>query len=146
MAAKRGHISFCKTLVSKFKFDVHTATDYGWKSLHYSAISGSYELVTLFVNMGTDIHLKTNDGSNCLHIAAENGHLNLCKIFIEKYNFDVDLKNDDGWSVLHFSSKNGNFDLFSYILGNGSEIYCKTNDMFYICLLMVVIFRFVNLF
>ena len=129
LAALHGHLHLCKILIKKYKFDVHMVDDYGWKSLHYSARNGSYELVTFFVDEGTDIYLKTNDGSNCLHIAAENGHLNLCKILIDKYNFDVDLKNNNGYNVLHFSSKNGSFDLFSYILGKGSEIYCKANDM-----------------
>ena len=129
LAALNGHLHLCKILIKKYNFDVHMVDNYGWKSLHYSARNGSYELVTFFVDEGTDIYLKTNDGSNCLHIAAENGHLNLCKILIDKYNFDVDLKNNNGYNVLHFSSKNGSFDLFSYILGKGSEIYCKANDM-----------------
>ena len=34
-----------------------------------------------------------------------------------------------GYNSLHYSAFNGSFDLFSYILENESEIYCKTNEM-----------------
>ena len=42
----------------------------GWTALHYSARSGSYKLVSFFVNMGTDIQLKSYLGRSCLHIAT----------------------------------------------------------------------------
>ena len=129
IAALHGHLTLCKTLINKHKFDIQIADKDGWTALHYSARNGSYELVKFFVDMGTDIKLKTNDGSNCLHIAALYGHLNLCKLFIEKHKFDVRIETNYEWTALHFSAKNGSFDLFSYILDKGGEIFCKTNKM-----------------
>ena len=101
----------------------------GWTALHYSVQSGSYELVIYIADMTTDIHLKTSDGTNCLHIAALEGYLKLCRYFLEIHDFDVNMADNEGWTSLHKSAKNGNFDVFSYILGKGSEIYCKANNM-----------------
>ena len=129
LAALDGHLNLCKALIDKSKFDVNTGDNDGLTALHYSAISGSYELLSFFANMGIDIHLKTSNSSNVLHLSASCGHLNLCKTLINEHNFDVNMVNNKGYTALHYSAENGSFDLFSYILENGSEIYCKTNDM-----------------
>ena len=129
IAAEYGHLDLCKTLINKYNVDVQVPDNDGWTGLHYSVKNGNYELVKLFVNMGTDINFKTNNGTNCLHIAAKHGHLNLCQTFINNHNFDVQTSNNDECTALHFSAMNGSFDLFSYILNNGSEIYSKTKNM-----------------
>ena len=129
IAALKGHLKLCKYFLEIHNFDVNMKDNLGWTALHYSVQSGSYELVTYIADMGTDIHLKTSNETNCLHIAALEGHLKLCKYFLEIHNFDVNMKDNEGWTSLHKSAKNGSFNVFSYILGNGSEIYCKTNDM-----------------
>ena len=55
--------------------------------------------------------------------------MDLCKKLIDKHNFGVDMADNYGYNSLHYSAFNGSFDLFSYILENESEIYCKTNEM-----------------
>ena len=129
IAALNGHLNLCKALIDKDKFDVNTVDNDGWTALHHSAVNGSFELISFFANMGIDIHLKTSNGSDVLHLSASHGHLNLCKTLINKHNFDVNMANNKGYTALHYAAENGSFDLFSYILENGSEIYCKTNDM-----------------
>ena len=129
IAAYQGHLNLCKMLIDKHKVDLHLTDNYGWTALHCSARSGNYDLVAYFAEMGTDIHLKTNYGSNCLHIAALKGHLKLCKYFLEIHSFDVQMEDNGGRPALHNSAINGSFDLFLYILGKGSEIYCKTKNM-----------------
>ena len=129
IAASKGYLKLCKYFLEIHNFDVNMKDNLGWTALHYSVQSGSYELVVYIVDMTTDIHLKTSDGTNCLHIAALEGYLKLCKYFLETHNFDVNMEDNKGWTSLHKSAKNGSFDVFSYILGKGSEIYCKTNNM-----------------
>ena len=129
IAAYQGHLNLCKMLIDKHKVDLHLTDNYGWTALHCSARSGNYDLVAYFTEMGTDIHLKTNYGSNCLHTAALKGHLKLCKYFLEIHSFDVQMEDNGGRTALHNSAINGSFDLFLYILGKGSEIYCKTKNM-----------------
>ena len=129
IAASKGHFKLCKYFLEIHNFDVNMKDNLGWTSLHYSVESGNYELVIYITDVRTDIHLKTSDGTNCLHIAALKGCLKLCKYFLEIHNFDVNIEDNEGWTSLHKSAKNGSFDVFSYILGKGSEIYCKTNNM-----------------
>ena len=96
IAAFYGHLNLCKKLIENHNFDVHVTDEDGWTALHYSAINGSYELVTYFAEMGTDIHVRNNSCWNCLHIAAFNGHLKLCQTLTEKHKFDVLMTPMDG--------------------------------------------------
>ena len=126
IAAANGHFNLCKMLIEKCKFVVDIADNDGCTALHHSARSGSYELVTYFVHMGSNIHLKTKTGLNCLHIAAENGHLNLCKMIISNHNFDVNIADNDGYTALHHSARSGSYELITYFVHMGADIYLKT--------------------
>ena len=128
IAADGGHMSLCKVLIAKHKFEVQMIDFQGWTALHYSAKNGSYELFQLFSTMIDNIYLKNFSGCNCLHIAAEYGHMNLCQKLLENYDFDINLTDNDGWTPLHFSIKNGSHELFQYFLVHGSNIYLKTRD------------------
>ena len=126
IAALHGHLNLCITLIDKYNLDIFMTDNGGWAVIHFCARNGSCELVNYFTALGADIHLKTHDAKNCLHIAARYGHLNLCKTLVNNDNFDVHLIDDDECTALHYSAENGSFDLFSFILGKGSEIYSKT--------------------
>ena len=89
IAAYKGDLNLCKTLIEEHNFDVQKTDSEGWTALHCSCGGGSYELVTFFANRGTDIKLKTKDGGNCFHLAANERHLNLWKRLIEEHNFDL---------------------------------------------------------
>ena len=127
IAALFGHLELCKTFVDRHKFDVLMTDSFGWAALHCSARNGSYDLVTLFADMGTDIDVKDNLGRNCLHIAALYGHLNLCKTLIDKHNFDVHMADENGWTALHYSARNGSYELLTCFTGMGSNIGLKDN-------------------
>ena len=129
IAADWRHFYLCKTLITKHNFDVQLPDHDGWTALHYFVKNGSYELVEALADMKVDINLITNNGMNCLHIATQFEHMNLCKLFIEKYKFDINIAARDGRTPLHFSTVTDNFALFSYFLGKGSEIFCKTCRM-----------------
>ena len=129
IAARNGHLNFCKKLVKKYTFNVNLADNEGWTALHHSAHNGGYELVNFFVDMGADIHLKLNDGANCLYIAPLNRHPDLCKTLLDSHNFDVRYSDKHEWTALHCSARNGGFQLFSYLLLKGSGIYSKTKNM-----------------
>ena len=129
IAALKGNLDLCKVLIDKHKFDVNSVDKIGTTALHCSAQSGNYELVIYFADMATDIHVKTKDGRNCLHIAARRGNLKICEYFLEVHNFDVKMKDKGGGTSLHYAAGSGSYDLFVFLLGKGSEIYCKTNNM-----------------
>ena len=58
IAARKGHLNLCKTLIDRYNFDVHLTDNEGWTALHHFAHNGSCELVKYFVDMGADIHLS----------------------------------------------------------------------------------------
>ena len=125
-AASKGHLSFCKTLLTRYSFDVHMTDNFAWTPLHCSAESGIYELFQFFIDKGSRMYLKTNDNKNCLHISSKGGYLNFCRNLIEEYEFDFLLKDDLGKSPFHYSAESGNLKLFIYLLDKGSEFYSKT--------------------
>ena len=128
IAAAHGHLNLCKTLKNKYEFNLHVTDDYGWKALHRSALSGSYDLVKFFADNGTDIYLKTREGMNCLHIAAAKAHLNLCKALMKIHNFKGDMADNYGWTALHRSALNGSYDLVKLFAENGTDIYLKARE------------------
>ena len=128
IAAAHGHLNLCKTLKNKYEFNLHVTDDYGWKALHRSALSGSYDLVKFFADNGTDIYLKTREGMNCLHIAVAKAHLNLCKALMKIHNFKGDMADNYGWTALHRSALNGSYDLVKLFADNGTDIYLKTRE------------------
>ena len=144
IAALNGHLDLCKALMKEHNFDVNMADHRGLTALHFSATSGSYELVKLFVDKGTDIHLKTENGMNCLHIASHHGHLNLCKILINKYEFDLHMADNDGLTSLHYSAKIGSYDLVKFLADKGADIHLKTITGFN-CLHLATISGHLNL-
>ena len=105
---------------------MNIADNTGWTALHCSTLSGNYELLRYFVDMGIDMFLKTNTGVNCLHIASLIGHLNLCKTLVTKHKFDVNNANNDGWTALHFSARSGSYKLFTYFTDIVTDIHVKT--------------------
>ena len=128
IAANRGHLNFCKTLIDKHNFNVKRTDSNGWAALHFSAASGSYELFKFLADKETDIHLSTNDGQNCLHIAAHNGHVHLCAALIVKHNFDVHGKDNNGQNALHLSVYSESYVLFKCFEGTGIDIKVLTNQ------------------
>ena len=128
LAAKMGHLSFCKTLIEKYNFDIHTLDKLGNGLLHHSASAGYYELFQYFVNIGSDINQKANNGENCFLSAAKRGRFDLCKTFIENHNFDVHAVDYQSQSSLHLSARNGHYQLFKYLFQVGGDIYQKTKN------------------
>ena len=115
MVAMNGNLDFCKTLLKKHNFNVAIADDHGRKPLHYSAMSGSYELFQFFLENGSDIYMKSKDGCNCFHFAANNGHLKFCKILLQKHELEIHMADDYGWTPLHYSARSGNYELFKFL-------------------------------
>ena len=128
IAAYKGDLNLCKTLIEEHNFDVQKTDSEGWTALHCSCGGGSYELVTFFANRGTDIKLKTKDGGNCFHLAANERHLNLWKRLIEEHNFDLKETDRNGWATLHYSSKIGSYELIKFFVNKGTDIQLKTKD------------------
>ena len=128
LAAKVGDMSFCKTLIQKYNFDIHTLDNSGNGLLFHCVRNGHYEMFQYFVKIGSDINHRANDGKNCLLAAAKRGCFDLCKTFIENQNFDVHTVDYQGQSSLHFCARNGHHQLFQYLFQMGGDIYQKTKD------------------
>ena len=124
IAAQNGHLKLCKKLIDVHNFDFNLPDDDGWTVLLHSTRSGSYELFTYFIDIGSDIECTNNLGWNSLHIAARYGHFNLCKRLVNKHKLDVQQTDNDGWRPLHHSAISGSLWVLEYFADIGN-IYCK---------------------
>ena len=133
IAAQNSHLKLCKKLIDIHNFDFNLPDDDGWTVLLHSTRSGSYELFTYFIDIGSDIECKNNLGWNSLHIAARYGHLNLCKRLVNKHKLDVQQTDNGRWRPLHHSAISGSLWVLEYFADIGNDIYCK-NDVGWNCL------------
>ena len=128
VAASRGYMDLCKTLVQKYNFDIHMTNFCGQTALHCCVTNINLELFQYFLKMGSNINQRTRDGKNCLHIAAEKGYMDLCKTFIDEFNFDIHVTDNSGKSAMHYCAGSGNHHLFHYFIKIGSDINQRTNN------------------
>ena len=127
LAARKGHLNVCKTLVNNHKFNVHLTADFGVLPLHFFATTGNYKLFKFFAQKNNDIFVKTNGGFNCVHIAALKGHLSFCDALITKHKFDVQMASKVGFTALHISALYGRYDLVKFFVNKGAYIFLNVN-------------------
>ena len=89
IAAEKGDLILCKTLIENYNFDIHVTDSYGYTPLHWCAKGGNYDLFEFLMEMGSDIYRKTIYDTTCLNIVANNGHWDFYKMLLENYEFDV---------------------------------------------------------
>ena len=128
VAASRGYMDLCKTLVKKYNFDIHMTNFCGQTALHCCVTNINLELFQYFLKMGSNINQRTRDGKNCLHIAAENGYMDLCKTFIDEFNFDIHVTDNSGKSAMHYCAGSGSHQLFHYFTKMGSDVHQRTKN------------------
>ena len=128
VAADNGHLSLCRTLISKYIVDVQIPERDRWTPLLSFSRRSSYDLGDSISDMGLDINLTKSKAKSCLHIDAGFGHFNFFRIPISKHYGDVQLRNNGGWTPLHYFAKMGSYELVKAVAYMGIDINRKTND------------------
>ena len=78
---------------------VNMMTKSGDSLLHFAAINGSKEIITLLMNAGIDVNHKNNSGQTALHYAAAKENLNSMELLV-KEGADPSLKDNRAMSAL----------------------------------------------
>nr|WP_315486245.1 ankyrin repeat domain-containing protein [uncultured Undibacterium sp.] len=74
----------------------------GWTALHYAAVVGNHQIMTLLLEHHAYIDAETPNKTTPLMLAARRGEMILVKLLIEE-GADIALKNMLGWSAYDFA-------------------------------------------
>ena len=128
LAAEKGHLKICRTLLQNYNFDIHARDDDIFTVLLRATCSDDLELLEYLIENGRDIFSKTKYGGSCFHLAAQNGHIKICKALLQNYNFDIHARDDDIFTVLLRATCSDDLELLEYLFENGSDIFSKIKD------------------
>ena len=74
----------------------------GWTALHYAAVVGNHQIMTLLLEHHAYIDAETPNKTTPLMLAARRGEMVLVKLLIEE-GADISLKNMLGWNAYDFA-------------------------------------------
>lgn len=95
----------------------------GWRPIHFSAQSGSLEIVKMLIKAGAKIDAENNEGDRALHIAAKHNFADIVETLIEK-GVKIDAINNKGKTALLIAAKHNFVDIVDCLL------YNKANEKF----------------
>ena len=64
IAAERGHMDLCRTLIEEYNFDINMADYCGKSALLCCAANGNHQLFQYFINVGSNIYHRSNYDQN----------------------------------------------------------------------------------
>ncbi|XP_066023841.1 ankyrin-2-like isoform X3 [Pocillopora verrucosa] len=99
----------------------------GWKMLHFAALSGDTDIISLIHTHLPNIESKTGEGYTPLMVAAFTGKLHAVKWFLEK-GATVACEDKRGWNMLHLAAESGDTDIISLIHTHLPNIESKTGE------------------
>ena len=126
VAASHGELLAVKWFLEKGA-TVACEDNIGWNTLHYAAMGGDTDIISLIHTHLPNIESKTGEGYTPLMVAAFTGKLHAVKWFLEK-GATVACEDKRGWSLLHHAAKGGDPDTIDLILTHLPDVDSKTAD------------------
>ena len=117
IAAKQGHLEFCKYIIEETKDSNPTRED-GIAAIHMATLTGCWEICQLMIKNLEDKNPADNKGMTPFHNASEKGHLDVCKLLIQ----NIDDKNPaalDGCTPLHLATEHCHLESVRLIVNSG---------------------------
>ncbi len=133
-AARQGDIEQIKKLIEA-TVDINARDDHGRTALHYAAMIGHKDVVTLLVGIGADVDLTNEyditplteaiDGAYPMEAGTD--HDQIIKLLVAN-GADVNAKSDSGTTALHWAVNTGQRDFTEQIIAKGAEIDAKDDS------------------
>lgn len=95
--------------------DVNSKDKNGRTALHYAAMLGKLDALTILIEKGADIETQDNDGNTALYLAVMLGKLDAAKTLVEKGAL-IEIRDKDGNTALHIAAENGQLAVVQYLL------------------------------
>ena len=126
VAASHGELLAVKWFLEKGA-TVACENNMGWNTLHYAAMGGDTDIISLIHTHLPNIESKTGEGYTPLMVAALCGKLHAVKWFLEK-GATVACEDKGGRNTLHYAAQGGDPDTIDLILTHLPDIESKTAD------------------
>ena len=112
------------------KYDVNSVDSANRTALHYAAVNGNGNIVTMLINHGAKVNIQDSDGRTPMIKAIECGHTNVLQLLMQS-GADIDLADrEHGNTALHHALISSELDCALYIIRNALEIdYNKRNHV-----------------
>ena len=125
-AAMNGNVQAVKLLIEKGA-DPSLKDNSGLNSLHFAAIGGDTDIISLIHTRMPDIESLNGEGETPLLVAAYNGKLHAVKWFLER-GANATYEDKGGWNALHSAASSGDPETIDHILIHVPNIESKTAD------------------
>jgi len=93
--------------------------------LHYAAIYGNEEAITLLLNNGCKVDIGDNEEKTPLHCAAQFGHIESILILAKAASGIINATDERGRSPLHLAAMNGHIYVALNLIEKGAETSCR---------------------
>ncbi|MEZ4416577.1 MAG: ankyrin repeat domain-containing protein [Gemmatimonadota bacterium] len=123
-AAERGDIEAVRALLREGA-DVNAAQGDGMTALHWSALSGRAELVSMLLYAGAEVEAATRLGSyTALHLAAQKGLAEVVGVLLDA-GADPDALTTTGVTPLHFAAESGDVTTLQALVAAGADVNAR---------------------
>jgi ankyrin repeat protein len=109
------------------KANVNAKTKSGETPLHYAALHGFKDVVSLLVAARADVNAKSGDGETPLHLAAQYGDKDVVKLLMTS-KIDVNAKDSDSQTALHDAAITGHKDVVELLVANRADVNAKDKN------------------
>lgn len=117
-AAKNGHATVVKFLLTVKGTYLQYADNYGQTILSYAAKCGSETVVRLLLNMdGINLDVECHNKQTPLSYAAENGHEAVVKLLLASDCVDRNSQSSELWTPLSYAVEEGHESIVKLLLG-----------------------------
>ena len=107
--------------------DGNTTDEHGRTALHWAALHGHFELVTILINCNAKVDQKDNVERTPLYYASKHGNADIVQKFLEN-NADVDATDEDNETSLHCAAQGGHCEVMRMLIGNRANVNAANED------------------
>ena len=101
--------------------------DGGCTALHYAALHGQSEMVTMLLAHGANIELQTGAGATPFFYAAAGGQPKAAEILLVN-GAKVDARSKDGWTPLMRTIANGHTNVLPLLFAHGADVNARNDN------------------
>nr|CDS30860.2 Armadillo type fold [Hymenolepis microstoma] len=104
LAALHGNIPLLRFLIEKQEIEIETRNKHEQTPLFFAILSGSFEVVRLFLEVGASFDVADANGDTAIQISAKVNNLEITE-FISTIGTDINRVNVSGESALHIACR-----------------------------------------
>jgi ankyrin repeat protein len=124
-AIVQGNPSEVKQLLDKG--DAVDATQNGQTALHFAAMNGKIDIISILIARGAKVDIQDDQGVTPLMLAASQGKLDAVQTLLAQ-GAKIETQNKLGENALHIAGAHGKKEIVAALLDRGANIHATTNN------------------